>query len=68
MQKHPALIGLKAMTRGTIRFQIPFGVLGLIFHLATRAAELPVNHLGTGLLHHLVASFFNTALLLKPVT
>ncbi len=50
MQKQTELVGLKAMTRRAIRFQVAFVILDLIFRLAARAVELPVDHLGAGLL------------------
>ena len=46
MQKETALIGLKAMTGGTIRLQVPFVILDVIFHFGTGAVTLPVEHLG----------------------
>src|SRR4030095_11113123 len=51
MQKQPQLIGLEAMTRRAIRFQIPFVILNLVFRLAPRTVNALVEHLGAGLLH-----------------
>jgi hypothetical protein len=50
MQKQTELIGLKAMTRGAIRLQVAFVILDLIFRLAPGTVNVPVEHLGAGLL------------------
>ena len=50
MQQQPELIGLETMTRGAIRLQGAFVVLDLIFRLAPGTVNVPVEHLGAGLL------------------
>ena len=50
MQKPAELIGLETMTRGAIRLQGALVVLELIFHVSARAVDVPVKHLGAGLL------------------
>jgi hypothetical protein len=51
MQQHLELIGRKAMTRRAIRFAVQFGILHLVFRLATSTVDFLVEHFGTGLLH-----------------
>ena len=51
MQQHPELIGLKAMTRRAIRFEVQFVILNLVFRLAASTVDFLVEHFGAGLLH-----------------
>jgi len=51
MQQQAKLIGLKAMTRRAIRFQVEFVILDVVFRLAASTVNLLVEHLGAGVLH-----------------
>src|SRR2546422_6851196 len=51
MQEQAHLIGLEAVTGRAIRFQVQLVVFDLVFHLATGTVDVPVEHLGAGLLH-----------------
>src|SRR5467141_4663402 len=51
MQEQAHLIGLEAVTGRAIRFQVQLVVFDLVFHVATGTVDVPVEHLGAGLLH-----------------